>query len=52
MSAWENEVGEIKRTVILGGQTIAGSDIIMKESNQNPFIVRKDTKSHFVWRIR
>lgn len=52
MSSWVNEIGEINRTVIMGNQTIAGSDIIMKESNTNPFIVRKDSKSHFIFRVR
>ncbi|KAI8915717.1 DPCD protein family-domain-containing protein [Gorgonomyces haynaldii] len=49
---WEVEVGEMDRTVITGSSTMAGSDLLLKENSKNPFLVRKDTKSHFVWRIR
>ena len=50
--AWENEVGELKRTVITSVQTMIGADVIMRESALTPFLVRKDSDSHFVWRLR
>jgi hypothetical protein len=42
LSPWENEIGEISKVVV--------GDL--KESSDSPFIVRKDSKTMFIWRIR
>eukprot|EP00842_Homolaphlyctis_polyrhiza_P005258 jgi/Hompol1/5733/HPOL_004678-RA len=64
-SQWDIEIGEPPRTVVnsgsgpaatnprdFGGSGSMGGDIIMSESASNPYMVRRDTRSHFVWRIR
>nr|KAJ3420293.1 hypothetical protein HK105_005847 [Polyrhizophydium stewartii] len=65
---WEYEVGEPPRLVVAAGgrassggsglsgagsgPSLAASDVLLAESATNPVVVRKDTRSHFVWRIR
>lgn len=47
-TAWEFEIGEKPRTVLYCGD----ADVMMSEAGSNPFMSRKDSRSHFVWRIR
>ncbi|EGF81646.1 hypothetical protein BATDEDRAFT_24217 [Batrachochytrium dendrobatidis JAM81] len=63
-SPWEYEVGESNRTVVGtkgsalaesgagSSQLLAMGDALMAESASNPYLVRKDTRTQFVWRIR